>query len=488
MSGPAREPHGGGGAVLAVCVLLVGEFLAIFDVSVVNVLLPVVQRELDAGDAQTYLVVACYGMAYAGLLVTGGRLGDRYGIRPVFLTGTAVFGLASVGCGLAPSIEVLVAARTVQGIGAALLFPQVLAGIQTVLPPARRGAAVGAFGAVLGAGSTLGQLGGGVLTRLDLAGSGWRSAFLVNIPVCAAVLAAGRALPRGGRPRAGAGRPDLPGAALLAVTVAAAVLPWSLPGNGPGRVALALAVMVAAGTGFVRWERRLTRAGGAPLLHPALFRRWTFGVGLVLCLAFFGTQVPFYVVLSQTAQEGAGLSPLGSAGLYAGLGTAFLVASVAAGRADPRRAVPLTTCGPALMAVGYLGLATLPAGRLHPADVPATVFLVLNGLGAGAVAPTLIRFVLAGVDTRLSGVASGLLATAQQIANSVGVMVAGAIFHATRGPDVLSGFHGALLYFTALAAVTVGLAVVVARGQEGERARHEGAEAAEAVGRAGPGR
>ncbi|MER5786452.1 MFS transporter, partial [Streptomyces mobaraensis] len=194
MSGPEREPRAGGGAVLAVCVLLVGEFLAIFDVSVVNVLLPVVQRDLGAGDAQTYLVVACYGMAYASLLVTGGRLGDRYGIRPLFLAGTGLFGLASVGCGLAPSIEVLVAARAAQGVGAALLFPQVLAGIQTVLPPARRGAAVGAFGAVLGAGSTLGQLGGGVLTRLDLAGSGWRSAFLVNVPVCAAVLVAGRAL------------------------------------------------------------------------------------------------------------------------------------------------------------------------------------------------------------------------------------------------------------------------------------------------------
>ncbi|KAB7845595.1 MFS transporter [Streptomyces mobaraensis] len=485
MSGPEREPRAGGGAVLAVCVLLVGEFLAIFDVSVVNVLLPVVQRDLGAGDAQTYLVVACYGMAYASLLVTGGRLGDRYGIRPLFLVGTGLFGLASVGCGLAPSIEVLVAARAAQGVGAALLFPQVLAGIQTVLPPARRGAAVGAFGAVLGAGSTLGQLGGGVLTRLDLAGSGWRSAFLVNVPVCAAVLVAGRALLPGHRPRAGTGRPDLPGAALLAVTVAAAVLPWSLPGSGPGRSVPALLVVAVAGTAFVRWERRLTRAGGAPLLHTALFRRWTFGVGLVLCLVFFGTQVPFYVVLSQTAQDGAGLSPLASAGLYAGLGTAFLAASVAAGRADPRRAVLLTTCGPALMAAGYLGLSTLRADQLHPADVPATVFLVLNGLGAGVVAPTLIRFVLTGVDAPLSGVASGLLATAQQIANSVGVMIAGALFRASRGSGgsgVLSGFHGALWYFTALAAVTVALAVVVARGQEGERARREAVETAQAVG------
>ncbi|MDT3399800.1 MFS transporter [Streptomyces sp. B1866] len=487
MSGSTPGPPGGGGAVLAVCVLLVGEFLAIFDISVVNVLLPVVRQELDTGDAQAYLVVAGYGLSYASLLVTGGRLGDRYGIRPVFLAGVGLFGAASVGCGLAPSIEVLVAARAVQGIGSALLFPQVLAGIQLILPPARRGAAVGAFGAVLGAGSTLGQLGGGVLTELDIAAGGWRSAFLVNVPVCAAVLVAGRRLLPAGRARAGRGRLDLPGAALLAVTVAAAVLPWSLPGSGPRRAVPALLVVAAAGTGFVLWERRLTRAGGAPLLHTALFRRWTFGAGLVLCLVFFGTQVPFYVVLSQTAQDGAGLAPLESAGLYAGLGAAFLVASVAGGRVRARHAVWLTTCGPVLMAVSYAGLGSLSLGQFRPAGALVTVFLVVNGLGAGMVAPVLIRFVLSGVDASLSGVASGLLATAQQVANSVGVMAAGAVFGAGRDGGVLAGFHGALLYFAGLAVVTVVLAAAVARGQAAGRSEQDRREPVTAGG-AGRGR
>ncbi|TVL89631.1 MFS transporter [Streptomyces sp. SAJ15] len=452
-------------AGLALAVLLLGEFLAIFDISVVNVVLPVVQEDLRAGDAQAYLVVACYGMAYASLLVMGGRLGDRLGFRAVFLGGVALFGLASLACGLAPAAAALIVARAAQGVGAALLFPQVLAGIHQVVPAARRGAAVGAFGTVLGLGSTLGQLGGGVLTELELVSAGWRSAFLVNVPLCLAIWLAGRrVLPAG---HTTARRLDLPGALLLAAAVAALVLPWSLPDRprGPLWTVLLVLAPLAPTAALVRWERRLTRGGGTPLLHPELLRQRGFLAGLALCLVFFATQVPFYVLLSQTAQRGAGLDPLGSAGLYAGLGLAFLAASVLAGRADPRHTALLTAGGPLLMAVGYLGLRSVPAHALHPGSLSVTALLVVNGAGAGLVAPTVIRFVLAGVDTSLTGVASGLLATAQQLANSVGVVVAGAVFRgAGHHGQVLAGFRAALLYFTVLAAAAVALSRLVARG------------------------
>jgi MFS family permease len=451
-------------STLAVVVLLVGEFLSIFDISVVNVILPVLQTDLHSESPQAYLVVACYGMAYASLLVMGGRLGDRHGFRIVFLGGIGVFGLASVACGFAPTIEALIVARTVQGLGSALLFPQVLSGIQQIVPPTRRGVAVGAFGAVLGLGSTLGQLGGGVLTELNLASVGWRMAFLVNVPICLAILAVGRwLLPRGTATKR---QSDLLGALLLAATLAALVLPWSMRSGtlkllGTTLVAL---IVLTLGVAFILWERRLTRSGGEPLLDTSLVHQRGFSVGLVLCLAFFGTQVPFYVVLAQTAQRGAGLDPLSSAELYAGLGVAFLVASVLAGRLNVRRGVLLTTSGPLLMAISYLGLQSLPLSAVHPASVPATALLVLNGFGAGLVAPTVIRFVLSGILPSLSGVASGLLATAQQVANSVGVVAAGAVFEfKQRGSDVLSGFHAALLYFTALAGVTIVLSAVVAR-------------------------
>jgi predicted MFS family arabinose efflux permease len=216
----------------------------------------------------------------------------------------------------------------------------------------------------------------------------------------------------------------------------------------------ALAVAVA-GTAFVMWELRLLRTGGSPLLDVTLVRHRAFGIGLLLCLLFFGTQVPFYVVLSQAAQRGAGLDPLSSALLYAALGLAFLVTSVLAGRADARRRRlldVLTIGGLLLMAGSYIGLRYVPMDSVRPGSPVVTCLLALNGVGAGLVAPTLIRYVLSGVAPAVAGLASGLLATAQQTANSVGVVLAGAIFEAGQGGrDVRAGFRTALLYFLLLA-------------------------------------
>ncbi|HEX3783570.1 MAG TPA: MFS transporter [Pseudonocardiaceae bacterium] len=449
--------------LFAVVVLLAGEFLAIFDISVVNVVLPVLQTNLHASSSQAYLVVACYGLTYASLLVMGGRLGDGHGFRRVFLVGVTVFGLASVACGLAPTMGVLIVARAVQGIGSALLFPQVLAGIRRIVPPALRGRAVGAFGAVLGLGSTVGQLGGGLLTQLNLAGVGWRSAFLVNVPVCLVVmLVARRVLPA---QRAAGSKLDLPGAVLLAATLTALVLPWSLDTGGLGKLdsTLAVVAVVALGAAFLWWERRVARSRGAPLLDFGLVRQPAFGIGLVLCLMFFGTQVPFYVILSQTAQRAAGLGPLASAELYAGLGIAFLLTSMLAGRVGTRSATVFTILGPLLMAASYLGLRAVSVTELRPGSALVTLLLVVNGLGAGLVAPTLIRYVLSDVRPELSGLASGLLATAQQIANSVGVVVAGAVFQfGQHGTDILAGFRITMWYFVALAVASIVLSAAVA--------------------------
>ncbi|HEV3359471.1 MAG TPA: MFS transporter [Pseudonocardiaceae bacterium] len=452
------EPVPVGPVLLAVLVLLAGEFLAIFDISVVNVVLPVLQHDLRATDSTAYLVVACYGLTYASLLVMGGRLGDGHGFRRIFLIGVAVFGLASAACGFAPTTSVLIVARAVQGVGSALLFPQVLAGIRRIVPARLRGRAVGAFGAVLGLGSTLGQLGGGLLTQFDLAGASWRSAFLVNVPVCLVVaLVALRVLPS---QRGSTSRLDLVGAGLLAATLAGLVLPWSFGGLGAAGTITAVVGVLVLAAAFLWWERRVARAGGAPLVDFGLVRRPAFGIGLVLFVTFFGTQVPFYVMLSQAAQRGNGLGPLPSAELYAGLGIAFLLASMLAGRVGDRLATVFAVVGPLVMAASYLGLRLVPVTELRPGSVPVTLLLVVNGLGAGLVAPTLIRFVLAGVRPELSGLASGLLATAQQTANSVGLVVAGAVFQ--LGADVLAGFRLTLVYFVILAVACSVLSAAVA--------------------------
>jgi MFS family permease len=418
---------------VAVVVLLAGEFLAIFDISVVNVVLPSLQRDLAADEPSACLVVAGYGLAYGSLLVVGGRMGDRFGFARVFVAGVLVFGVASLVCGVAGGLPVLVAARVAQGVGAALLFPQVLGGIQRIVPAASRGPVVGAFGAVLGLGSTLGQLGGGLLTEWNVASVGWRGVFLVNVPVCLVVgLVGWRVLPR----IAGVRREfDLVGAVLLAGMLTGLVcLQWTVWG---------VAFAVVAGAVLVWWERR-TRT---PLVDLTLLRTPSFAVGLVMCLLFFGTQVPFYVALSQTAQRAVDLGPMASAELYAGLGVAFLGTSMIAGRAEAR--ARFVVAGLSLMAVSYVGLMYVPLSELRPGFTVATGLLVLNGLGAGLVAPTLIRYVLDGVTASAAGLASGMLATAQQTANSVGVVVSGIV--------LASGFTAALGYFLGLAVAGIGL-------------------------------
>ena len=209
---------------MLLAIVLVGQFMAFLDASVVNVAAPSIHAGLHASGAGLQLVVAGYTIAYAVLLVTGARLGDLLGHGRMFLAGLAVFTLASLGCGLASSAGVLVAFRFVQGTGAAVMIPQVLSLIQRTFSGVPRARAMSAYAAVLAGGVVVGQVAGGVLVSANLFGTGWRPVFLVNVPIGAALLVAGaRQLPAG---RAGAGRGlDLPGLLTLALAVLALVVP-----------------------------------------------------------------------------------------------------------------------------------------------------------------------------------------------------------------------------------------------------------------------
>jgi MFS family permease len=213
---------------LVLAIVLTGQLMAVIDNSIVNVAVPSMAVSLHASGALLQLIVAGYTISYAVLLVTGARLGDILGHRRVFLAGAALFTLASLGCGLAPSAGALVALRFVQGVGAAVMIPQVLSLIQrTFTAPGPRARAMSMYAAVLSGGAVLGQVVGGLLVSADLFGTTWRPIFLVNVPVGIAVLAFGRLLPA-----ADADRPerklDLPGLAMLTPAVLAFVLPLVL--------------------------------------------------------------------------------------------------------------------------------------------------------------------------------------------------------------------------------------------------------------------
>src|ERR1700761_7547776 len=254
---PGRAPRPG----LVLAVVLTGQIMAIIDTNIVNVAVPAMHATLGASGASLQLLVAGYVIAYAVLLITGARLGDILGHRRGYLAGVALFTLASLGCGLAPTTGVLVALRFVQGVGAATMIPQVLSLIQrTYTAPGPRARAMSLYATVISGGAVLGQVLGGLLVSADLFGSSWRPVFLVNVPVGLAVLACGRLLPAGRFD--GVRTLDLPGLALLTPAVFALVLPLVL--GQPLGWPLWGWILLAASAGLFVLLGVVERRGGGP--------------------------------------------------------------------------------------------------------------------------------------------------------------------------------------------------------------------------------
>ncbi|HEY4017317.1 MAG TPA: MFS transporter, partial [Pseudonocardiaceae bacterium] len=291
--------------------LLSAMVMAQFDFFVVNVAAPTLALRLHAGPAALELIVGGYAFAYASGMITGGRLGDLYGYRRLFVVGMVGFAVASLLCGVAGDPVELVVARLVQGFTASLMVPQVLAVITAVVPAEDRGRALGWFGAATGLGAIAGQVLGGVLLNADVFGLGWRAIFLVNVPVgVVASVFAGRFLPRV-RVVRGA-RLDLVGAAAVAVSLALVLVPLTL-GRGAGWptwtwVCLGLAVPGLGLTAY--WLRWLRTRGGQPVLDPGLLRVRSYVAGLgsnVAFMVYFGS---FMFTLTLLLQGGLGLSAL----------------------------------------------------------------------------------------------------------------------------------------------------------------------------------
>ena len=321
-------------------VVLLAMFMAGFDIWVVNVAGPSLQRDLHVSDASLQLIVGGYAFMYASGMVTGGRLGDLAGYRRMFMTGVASFAAASLLCGLARSPAELVGARLLQGLAGAVMVPQVLALITATFPPRERSRALAWFGVTMGLAFVSGQVLGGLLLQADVLGLGWRAIFLVNVPVgAAALIAAALVVPRArGRRRP---RLDPPGAAGVSASVALALVPLTL-GHDQGWPAWTWACLAACAPVFaltLAWERRLTRRGGEPLLDLPLFGDRAFAAGAALNFAlvfFFGS---FMFVLTLLLQDGLGQPPL-RAGLQAGpLALAFTTMSIL----GPRLAARLGT-------------------------------------------------------------------------------------------------------------------------------------------------
>lgn len=449
-----QSPPGRPWSVLAV--LMIGTFMFVLDFFIVNVALPSIQQDLRAGEGAIEWIVAGYAVSTAVLLVTGGRLGDQFGRRRVFAAGMAVFVLTSAACALAPDPAVLVAARVLQGVGAALMAPNILSILGVVYSGPARVRAISVYGMVMGLAAVSGQLVGGVLIRADLGGLGWRTIFWINVPLgVAALLASPRLVPES---RASQGsRFDLAGVALITACLMAVVLPL-VDGRQEGWPAwswIALAAAVPLAIAFSVHQRRKAARGGVPLLDPRVFASWPLRAGLITQTAFWCQQAASYLVIGLYLQQGRGLSPLAAGAVFAVLAAGYLLTSFGAPALTVRFGRSVIAAGAVLAAAGD-GALYLAAGHGGPV---AWLFpgLVLLGAGQGLCITPLTTTVLSHADPASAGSVSGALSTAQQVGNSIGVAVTGVLFFGAVDRGYSLAFERSVLQMGALLLVVAAL-------------------------------
>ena len=422
---PALDPR----RWIALASLLTGLFMILLDLSIVTVAIPAIRGNLGADNADIQFVVAGYGLAYAVMLITGGRLGDLYGRKRLFMVGMGGFVVASALCGLAQSAVMLDLSRVAQGFMAALMYPQVYSVIQVAFPPRERGRVFGLVGAVIGIATITGPLVGGLIIRGDLTGDAWRWIFLVNVPIGICSLAvASRVVSESRAP--GATRLDLTGVALATAGLGLLVYPL-VQGQSSGWptwtfACMALSPVVLAI--FVGYERSLP-PGRFPLVQLSLFKIPSFRLGVVISAAFLAGVPSFFFVFVLLLQTGLGYSAL-----HAGLTTVpwtagVAVASTLSAKIASRIGKWTIVIGSALLVAGTLGIIY----TLHLRGVKLTSFdlipsFLIAGVGLGAVIAPLLNVILGGVPPRDAGSSSGVLTTFQQLGGAIGVAIVGVVF------------------------------------------------------------
>ncbi|MFD5463610.1 MFS transporter [Kitasatospora sp. NPDC127059] len=425
-SSPSSPSLGTAGLVT----VLLGAFLPMLDFFIVNVALPTIDEDLAAGPAVLELVAAGYGIAFAVLLVLGGRLGDIFGRRRLFVVGAAAFALTSLACGLAPDAWSLVAARAAQGASAALLIPQVLGTITAATDGARRGRALSVYGAVGGISVVIGQVLGGMLVAADLFGTGWRSVFLLNVPFALlAVVLAVRYVPESRASQAAA--VDVPGTALLTATLLSLLIPL-MEGRAAGWPLwswVLLALFPVFAVTFALVERRAEQRGGTPLVPPSLLRIPEMRRGLGIALPYFAGFGGFMFVIAVALQQGLRLGVVAAGWALVPMAVGYFTASLSGPRLIGRWGSRVLSAGAVVQALGLVTIAlTVLADADHFSPLRMAPGVALAGIGQGLIGTPLFRVVLAKVPAARAGVGSGVLATGQQSSLALGVATLGTLY------------------------------------------------------------
>jgi len=449
-------------------VVLTGTFMAVLDFFIVNVALPSMQRSLHASPSSIEWTAAGYALVTAVLLVASGRLGDRFGRRATFAVGLVVFTVGSAACGFAPNATTLVIGRVVQGVGCAMVSTNVMSLIGVLYVGPERTVALSAYAAVMGVAAIGGQLIGGALLALDPAGLGWRSVFLINLPIGAVgALAAIRLVPES---RGEAQSLDPLGIALITAGLCALVLPlvegrqlgWPLW----GWLCLAASPVILAA--FAVRQLGLSRRGGSPLLPLALFRRRSFAAGMAAQTVFWMGQASFFLILALYLQGGRGLSPIGAGGVFTILAVSYVFVSLRAPALAARYGRSVITAAGLTLATGHLlligAVALWGTGGSVLALAPG---LITAGAGMGLAIGPLTANLLATLRPEQAGAAAGALATAQFVGSAVGVAIVGVVFFGA----LHSGYDTALQAGLAVLVGALALVAVLSRAMPAKEVR-----------------
>ncbi|GAA0385122.1 MFS transporter [Microbispora corallina] len=424
----------GGRLWLMLAVLLLGQFMGLLDVTIVNVAVPTIGADLHASGASLQLVVGGYTVAYAMLLITGARLGDLYGRRRMYLLGAVVFTCTSLVCGIAPNSATLIIARFAQGAGAAVMVPQIMSVIQMRFEGPARAKALSAYGLVLSIGSLAGLILGGVLVSTNLLDASWRSVFLVNVPLGIILVTLIPRLVPADEPR-GTRRLDFAGLVIAVPAVVLVVLPLVLghEAGWPAWTFVCIATGIVLAGVFVLVERSIAARGGDPLLNLAVLRApgLISGLGTLTCMQV--TYGGFMFTLALHLQQG-----LADSALRAGL-TFVPVAAVFGLVGFSWRALPerihhlLSPAGMAISVLGYIGIALGFHDGTQDSPLLWTA-LVVGGVGMGMTLSPLLTQALVHVPSTKAADASGVLTTTMQLGQLIGVAAFGTVYLSLATP------------------------------------------------------
>lgn len=416
-------------------VILMGVFLIPLDFNIVNVSAPLIRAHLGASSAHLQLIIAGYGGAYAVSLITAGRLGDIYGRKRIFQIGVVAFGLTSLLCGLAPSPLMLILFRVLQGISAALIFPQAISFIQTTFLSNDRNLAFGFLSATVGMGMIVGNSLGGFLVQGNFGGLSWRPIFLVNVPIVMMIVPLAQKVLTDNRSLRPPGL-DIVGVFIAVLAIALMIVPLTIGRelNWPLWSCVSILGSVFTLGYFYLNQKGKTLRGASPIVATTLFRYRTFNAGLLAALSFFSGLAVSFLLLTIFMQSSLHFSPLKTGLMFCPFGVAFFSTSIFSSKLVPRFGRAVVQFGVAIMAIGVLILALL--ANQNGTDVSSLsliIGLIIYGLGQGFAQPPLFGLSLQGIDGDQIGAAGGTFSTIQQVAYAIGVAAIGSVFFGIAG-------------------------------------------------------